>query len=212
MEDTADTRRALLDAATVLFAEQGFDGTSLRNITERAGTNIASVNYHFGSKDGLITAVLTDLIGPVNQERLARLDALNDDAPLEAVLRAFIEPVFGALTDPAHAKVCLSLAARLHMDPERGHKMMVEQFRPVIESFHARFVAVLPAIPPITVFWRLHMIIGGALHVLQAHNGGKLMSEHLGQLDPAAMLHTAREELVAFALAGLNGTAPGQES
>ena len=48
------TRARLLDAAETLFAENGFDGTSLRSITSAAGANLAAVNYHFQSKEGLI--------------------------------------------------------------------------------------------------------------------------------------------------------------
>ncbi|MDP7449002.1 MAG: TetR family transcriptional regulator, partial [Candidatus Latescibacteria bacterium] len=49
--DTRDTRVRLLDAAEGLFAGHGLDGTSLRAITSAANVNLASVNYHFGSKE-----------------------------------------------------------------------------------------------------------------------------------------------------------------
>jgi len=51
------TKDRILEVAERLFAEKGLDGTSMRHITEAAGVNLASVNYHFGSKDGLIAAV-----------------------------------------------------------------------------------------------------------------------------------------------------------
>lgn len=207
-DQSSDTRRALLEAATTLFAAHGFDGVSLRAITDQAGANIAAVNYHFGSKDGLIAAVLDALIAPLNQERLARLDAVVDENDLEAILRAFVEPVFGALTDPDRARVCLALAARVHLDPERGHALMVEQFAPVVERFHAALTTALPTLPPATLFWRLHLVVGSALHVLQARNGGKLLQAHLGDADAASVIHAAREELLAFALAGMAAPAP----
>ena len=52
------TRSSLLDAAEALFAEHGFADTSVRSITESAGANVAAINYHFGSKLGLVKAVL----------------------------------------------------------------------------------------------------------------------------------------------------------
>ena len=52
------TRERILDVAERLFAERGFDATSLRNITTDAAVNLAAVNYHFGSKDELILAAL----------------------------------------------------------------------------------------------------------------------------------------------------------
>ena len=53
------TKNKILDAAEQLFADQGFNGTSLREITGAAGVNLAAVNYHFGSKKELIKAVMS---------------------------------------------------------------------------------------------------------------------------------------------------------
>ena len=61
-----ETRTRLLDSAEQLFAERGIDATSLRAITTAAGANLASVNYHFGSKDELFREVVSRRIGPVN--------------------------------------------------------------------------------------------------------------------------------------------------
>ena len=53
MKVTDITRRALLDHATDVFAENGFDGASVREITRRATSNLAAINYHFGGKEAL---------------------------------------------------------------------------------------------------------------------------------------------------------------
>ncbi|MBS1240970.1 MAG: TetR family transcriptional regulator [Gemmatimonadetes bacterium] len=55
----AGTRELLLDAGSQVFAAKGFDGSSVREITARAGTNLGSITYHFGSKAGLFEAVLS---------------------------------------------------------------------------------------------------------------------------------------------------------
>ena len=51
-----ETRTRILDAAEELFMLHGFEGTSMRLLTAKAGVNLAAVNYHFGSKDALIEA------------------------------------------------------------------------------------------------------------------------------------------------------------
>ena len=56
-----DTKDVILDAAEVLFAEYGYDATSLRDLTQEAGVNLAAVNYHFGGKEQLAAAVLASL-------------------------------------------------------------------------------------------------------------------------------------------------------
>ncbi len=58
MAPRTSTKEKILDVAEGLFAEHGFNDTSLRTITGRANVNLASVNYHFGDKKTLVRAVL----------------------------------------------------------------------------------------------------------------------------------------------------------
>ena len=71
-----ETRTRILDAAEELFMLHGFEGTSMRHLTGKAGVNLAAVNYHFGSKDALIEAVFRRRLDPMNAARIAALDAL----------------------------------------------------------------------------------------------------------------------------------------
>ena len=90
----AGTRERILEAAESLFAERGFDSVSLRDITGAAGANVAAVNYHFGSKDNLIDAVIERHATPINQARIAHLDAAESrhsrGVPVEEILQAFL--------------------------------------------------------------------------------------------------------------------------
>ena len=70
------TREAILDTAESLFAQQGHEATSMRQITGAAGVNLASVNYHFGSKESLVQAVLKRRLEVLNRERMRLLDEL----------------------------------------------------------------------------------------------------------------------------------------
>ena len=56
--DSEDTKERLLDAAERLFAERGFEGASLRAVTQAAGTSVSAANYHFGSKEALLGRTL----------------------------------------------------------------------------------------------------------------------------------------------------------
>ncbi len=53
-----DTTSRILSTATRLFAAQGYDGTSTKDICERAGVNIAAIHYHFGSKENLYHSII----------------------------------------------------------------------------------------------------------------------------------------------------------
>lgn len=57
---TDQTREALMAAGTELFGVQGFDGTTVEEISRRAGVNKALINYHFGGKGGLYRSILLD--------------------------------------------------------------------------------------------------------------------------------------------------------
>ena len=97
-EETQTTRARILLSAEALFAERGFEVVSLREITGAAGVNVAAVNYHFGSKDKLIDAVVIRHLSPVNEERLRQLDKLEErysqaPIPVEEILKAFLSPV-----------------------------------------------------------------------------------------------------------------------
>lgn len=93
-----DTRRALVEAATEAFAEQGVFTASLVEITRRAGQrNRGAVHYHFGSREGLLVAVLEQhaaFLAEREGELLARARTTPDDdlaAVLEAVVRPAVE-------------------------------------------------------------------------------------------------------------------------
>jgi AcrR family transcriptional regulator len=71
--DGAATRARIIEAAGQLFAEHGYADTTSKAICERAETNIAAVNYHFGSRDGLYQALLEEV-----HRRVVGLDFLKD--------------------------------------------------------------------------------------------------------------------------------------
>ena len=72
----------IIEAAEQLFADKGFDGTSVRNIAEEAGINIAMISYYFGSKEKLMEALFEHRTGHI---RLKVESLLKDDShtPLE---------------------------------------------------------------------------------------------------------------------------------
>src|SRR3954467_5148914 len=75
----SDTRQKILDAAQVRFSEQGYEGTSLREIAEDLGFTKAALYYHFQSKDQIIQALLAPMEGLVG-DLLERLTAAEDVA------------------------------------------------------------------------------------------------------------------------------------
>ena len=65
------TRERILKAAERLFAERGYDGTSIRAIVAKARVNQAAINYHFDGKDGLYREVLRVAFRAMTEEQLS---------------------------------------------------------------------------------------------------------------------------------------------
>lgn len=92
MNKKTDTAQHLIDAAIDLFSQRGYDGTSVRAITARAGANLGAITYHFGSKQALFDAALRSVTIPI-REQIAEA-ANSAGAPLtriERVVRVFFE-------------------------------------------------------------------------------------------------------------------------
>src|ERR1017187_1830002 len=130
----SDTRLRILDTAERLFGEEGYKAVSLRRITAAAGVNLASIHYHFGSKEELLDELVMRRAVPVNEERMDSLRRLKEAAgpnaiALENLLEAFLVPAFRAadrspewakLMGRLHAEGVMPAVARKHFGPTGG--------------------------------------------------------------------------------------------
>jgi len=94
MKHSSDSRERLIEAGRQLFAQQGYDGASVREITRRARANLGAITYHFGSKEALYHAVIERFALPL-ADRLAEI-ASEARSPMERladVLRAFFDHI-----------------------------------------------------------------------------------------------------------------------
>jgi AcrR family transcriptional regulator len=116
---TESGRDAIMDAAERLFAERGIDAVSLRTINTEAGYSVAALHYHFGTRDGLVRALLARAQPPMLQQRAALLAALatRGEAPLESIVDALVRPLTaGMLEDCAASLARLRFLVRLSFD------------------------------------------------------------------------------------------------
>ncbi|MBL9077903.1 MAG: TetR family transcriptional regulator [Planctomycetes bacterium] len=200
----ADTKQTILDAAEELLAEQGYAATSLRQLTARAGVNLAAVHYHFGGKEALAKAVLARRIAPINAERLRRLAALpagNRDTA--AIVRAFVEPPLragaGGGASPG-ARLCRVFGRVMVEQPPFLRAFLARQFRGVARRFEAALADALPGLDRAATWWRLHFVIGAMAHTLQ---NSEALSHLTGGACDAGDVDALIEHLVAFATGGL---------
>jgi AcrR family transcriptional regulator len=195
-----DTKARILDAAERLIAEHGLD-VSLRAITTKARVNLASVNYHFQSKDALIDAVIARRIEPVNERRIEMLEELErihpeGSLPLEGVLNAFLAPVM-QLAAGEHIRV---LIGRMLSSPDQFMKRVFKRhLAKVVERFGVAFERALPGLPIEEKAWCTLFTVGGMVHLMAWSRMLPVLSHGAVEgSDPKAMT----EHLVQFAAAG----------
>ncbi len=163
----SDTKQRILDVAERLFGDRGFPATSLRDITAGAGVNLASVNYHFGSKEALLTAVLERRVQPINARRLEMLKAAEQVAgsgppDVEEIVRALVTPPFDKLPEWGEGGLSfLRLMGRIHSETnETFRTTLLSQFEAVIERFTTAFHRALPHLDVEQVRARMLFLVG----------------------------------------------------
>jgi AcrR family transcriptional regulator len=195
------TKDRILGAAEELFAQHGFSGTSLRQVTSRADVNIAAVNYHFGSKENLVTEVFRRRMDEMSARRLALLReaCAQDPGKLEAILAAFVEPALALAQDRNGGGAFIRVIARAYAEKNDGlRKFLSEQYGHVLREFAKAIAGCVPELSKEQLYWRLDFL-AGALTYAMADFG--LIKRPSGVSDAT---HRARaaQELIRFAAAG----------
>ncbi len=208
---SADTKTAILDASEALFAERGIEASSLRAITAQAGTNLAAVNYHFGSKEALIAAVVARRIAPVNEERLKllnQLEAGREPATLEGVLAAFFGPPVRMLEgEGAQASLLGKLISRIYWESgDETRRLILAQFREVLERFIPALAEQLPELSLREVGLRFQFALGVMVHTLSQRARTEGVEFDLFVEDDS---QRQLERMVAFVAAGFRAPAFG---
>jgi AcrR family transcriptional regulator len=199
------TRTRILDAAEALFMQHGFEGTSMRQLTSRAGVNLAAVNYHFGSKDALIQAVFRRRLDPMNTARIAELAKLEAGGSLspETIIRAFVGPSLRLVEDAkGGGRNFTRLLGRTYTEPSKTLRALIGQmYAPTMERYKTALERALPQMPKDELVWRMHFMFGTLAYTLAATDTVQLIAGCKPEDRYDAQL--LEERLTAFLLAGL---------
>ena len=204
MNRSGSTKERILGAAETLFAQRGFDGASLRQLTSAAGVNLAAVNYHFGSKEKLVEQVFRRRLDTLNSHRLAALAKVagQPDTRLEDVLDAFIRPAL-ELTHDDGGSLFMRVLARAFAEHDDGlRKFLSENYGHVMRQFTAEFARLLPRLSKEELYWRIDLVTGALTHAM---SGFGMIQRKSGVSERVHREQTV-QHLVRFAAAGLNAT------
>jgi AcrR family transcriptional regulator len=205
--ETKSPKQTLLDAAEALYAENGFDGVALREVTKRAGTNLGSVNYYFGSKEDLLGEVVARRVRPINARRLQMLEAALAKAganppKLEEVLDAFARPLFESTEDPQQRESLRRMIVRIFMAADSALAHWFEsEILPVGRQFGAAVARARPNLLPRQVAEGLFFFAGAMINTLASSRKLEAISAVIGGVPHD---HELLQALVQYGVAGFD--------
>lgn len=200
------TQQKILDAAQSLFAETGFNDTSLRQITTKAEVNLASVNYHFGSKKELIQAVLQrylQVLMPRLDQEFDRLLANTKANTLPAILTVFVKP----LLELNHiqrkgTRTFLQLLGRGYTDVQGHLRWFINyHYGRTLDKFVLLVQQSCPHLPASELFWRLHFSLGSIVFTMASNDA--LAEIALADFDEAVDIEGVIQRLIPYLAAGI---------
>jgi len=160
----AATRDLVFVAAERLFAVHGFQKVSVRDITAEAKVNLASINYHFGSKDALLLEIFIRRTAELNRTRAKMLHearaAHAGKPPVRAVLQALIAPPVRWMDPKGERLISVQFLIRARSE---GTDQMRDILRTDVSHLRRFSDALLVACPQLSeeeVYWRLHFSLG----------------------------------------------------
>lgn len=213
--DSARTREQLLDAAERLFATHGIAAVSLRMINAASGArNVSAAHYHFGSRDGVIEALVARRMGALADERMSALDALErasaDGVPdLRALVEVGVLPLLRMLMHPTGANF-VAFLARAAGDPSvQMGKLAPAAFWQVLSRSLVLLRRALPELPARVLAVRLGFLMQQT--VISIAEMDRLLRRDGGPRSWDA-LESLADDLVDYFAGGLAAPVRGREA
>ncbi len=207
-----DVQERLLDAAEVLFCENGFAGTSVREIAATAKCNVASVSYYFGGKEKLYTEVWRRHILVMRNNQIASIEKVmsedQGEPSLEELLKAFAETFIGSLVDETESSRLIKLMSREMLDRHLPPNMFVdEMIKPTLGAMQRALGKACPQLQESQVPLMIFSVVGQLIHVIRVRTMFKQSDRP--EL-PFFNLAETVDHIVAFSAAGIRAAAKGK--
>ena len=204
-DSTDDLRQKILDTAEELFSQKGFRGTSIRDITERANCNIASVNYHFHGKENLYIEIFRHHMNTIRNQRIDAIQNLLSEKGKNATLEELIDRFSTAFLEPflkkGSGQRLMELMMRERYDPQLPQHMFVEEIiQPVKTIMKDALLQVCSKLNDTEAELCIHSIVGQLVHIIQAQELFKGMDK---TTVPVLDLSKAVEHVVKFSVGGI---------
>ncbi|MCA9077876.1 MAG: CerR family C-terminal domain-containing protein [Planctomycetaceae bacterium] len=206
-----DTRLRILRVAGPIFAENGYEGTTIREICAAADVNVASVNYHFGGKETLYVETVAHAYG----ERLQRVPpaAWSPEATPAEQLHAFVTTILKRCLGEGDVGWESRLLMREMLEPTDACRMVIGEYvRPQWNQLAQILDRLLPADTEEHVRQQIAFsIVGQCVYYRMANELVLMLIGGDWQSDPYSIERLA-QHITQFSLAGIHGFAdPGKQ-
>lgn len=173
------TMSRLLDGAERSLLSHGYKGSSIRRITQEAGTNVASINYYFGSKNELFAALFRRRLNSLTQQRDEALRAIEARSgySIEDIVQAYFNTLF-RLHGHAGQEAVLAILRLLITDPavtQLASECIDDSYIRVKRRYAQALAAITPDLPVEELEWRLDVMERFTLCAIAAPGGTAAM-------------------------------------
>jgi AcrR family transcriptional regulator len=205
---SGETRERILDAAEMLFAKDGYDGTSIRDVAAKASVQIQAVGYHFGPKEDLFDAVVArraSVMTRLRETALADARAAADGAiPIGTLVRDYISPFIRSAThgDPGWRNYA-ALMGRL-ANSTYGTEVIARHYDGMARTYLDEFMRALPGTSEADVIDGFSAMVAAMLAICaDTGRAERLSTTHATHRRPQDSL----EALIRFHVAGFRALA-----
>jgi len=145
-----ETRQRIITTAERLFARHGLDAVSVRDITAAARVNTAAINYHFGTKRGLVVAVLARRAEQLGARRAELLEEIEREPnpSLREVVAALVIPTAELASDRKRGGYFYVGFLATVLDHPEYAKLVADTFDEITNRYLAALERVTPHLPP----------------------------------------------------------------
>jgi AcrR family transcriptional regulator len=211
-KEATETQRRLLDAAEELFAQKGLDGTTIRDITTKAGRNTAAINYFFGNKQELYEELFRQRLREMCNSRLNAIKAVmtgKAKPTLEKLFRAYSVDFLRPFSDPQRSQRFMQLFFREIAEQRLPKNMFLEEMAaPTLTAMEEAIAAICPNLNKNDILMSVLSLTGQLAHIMQVR---VLFEGAQGHSITSINIDESIDHIVKFSAAGIRALAKGNQ-
>jgi len=193
----------LLDAAERLFCERGFDGTSVRDLTNEAGCNVAAVNYHFGNKENLYKQMFKrhlERVFSFHKQNIKKVMSA-EDPTVEKLIESLVRPTLEQSAQEQGQMPMLKLTIRESLNPQfKKEVVALETITEFLIEIQKALLILFPQLDAGKAMLCVYSLEGLVIHPM-------LFSDFYYEITPELRIEELIQHIVKFAAAGIRQAA-----